>query len=133
MMGKRLVYLDTCAIIALVEGKGDVRAKLAEKLRNASLAVSDLGWLECAVGPQRTNNSVLLARYRAFFALPEVVRFGLDRGVFEHAAELRARHGWKTPDALHVAAAISARCDAFLTFDQRLVAVGPRIQFVVMA
>ena len=34
------------------------------------------------------------------------------------AAQLRARYELKTPDALHVAAALEARCEAFLTNDK---------------
>jgi predicted nucleic acid-binding protein len=36
----------------------------------------------------------------------------------ESAANLRARYNLRTPDALHVAASIDARCDAFLTNDK---------------
>ena len=37
--------------------------------------------------------------------------------IAESAADLRARYNLRTPDALHVAAGIDARCDAFLTND----------------
>ena len=37
--------------------------------------------------------------------------------IAESAAALRARYNLRTPDALHVAAGIDARCDAFLTND----------------
>jgi hypothetical protein len=36
------------------------------------------------------------------------------------ATELRARHGLRVPDALHLACAIVNRCDRFLTNDHRL-------------
>ncbi len=36
------------------------------------------------------------------------------------AAELRARHNLKTPDALQIAAALEVQCDAFLTNDSGL-------------
>lgn len=44
----------------------------------------------------------------------------LNKAVFDLATELRAQHGLKTPDALHLAAAISAGCDEFWTNDLRL-------------
>jgi predicted nucleic acid-binding protein len=37
--------------------------------------------------------------------------------IAEAAAGFRARYGLRTPDALHVASAISTACDAFLTND----------------
>jgi predicted nucleic acid-binding protein len=37
--------------------------------------------------------------------------------VAEQAAELRARHNLKTPDALQIAVAVSQQCDALLTND----------------
>ena len=39
--------------------------------------------------------------------------------VFELAATLRARHDLKTPDALHLAAAIHHGCDELWTNDHR--------------
>ena len=44
----------------------------------------------------------------------------MDRAVFEIATRLRADHGLKTPDALHLASALHAGCDEFWTHDQRL-------------
>jgi len=41
----------------------------------------------------------------------------ISAGVAESAADLRARYNLRTPDALHVATAIDAGCDAFLTND----------------
>jgi uncharacterized protein len=40
--------------------------------------------------------------------------------VYLQAAELRARFGMKTPDALHLACAQYHRCDALWTNDDRL-------------
>ncbi len=42
--------------------------------------------------------------------------------VFERAARLRARHRLKTPDAIHLAAALEHGCDEFWTNDRRLAA-----------
>lgn len=40
--------------------------------------------------------------------------------MFDLATELRARHGLKTPDALHLAAAIACGCNELWTNDGRL-------------
>jgi len=37
--------------------------------------------------------------------------------IARHAAQLRARHNLRTPDAIHVATALEAGCQAFLTDD----------------
>jgi predicted nucleic acid-binding protein len=44
----------------------------------------------------------------------------LNSAVYDRAAEIRAQHGFKTPDAIHLAAAIESGCDRFLTNDRRL-------------
>lgn len=40
--------------------------------------------------------------------------------VFDRAAELRAHHNIRTPDAIHLAAALIHGCDEFWTNDDRL-------------
>jgi len=56
----------------------------------------------------------------------------LDAQVFDLATELRARQGLKTPDALHLAAALHTGCDEFWTNDERLVrAASGRIRNLV--
>lgn len=44
----------------------------------------------------------------------------LNAAVFEKATDLRARLNIRTPDALHLAAAIVGGCDVFLTNDEKL-------------
>ena len=46
----------------------------------------------------------------------------LEREIFEHGARLRALHGLKLIDALHVATAVHHRANVFLSNDQSLVA-----------
>ena len=47
----------------------------------------------------------------------------MNRAVFDRAAELRARHRIKTPDALHLSAALEYGCEEFWTNDDRLASV----------
>lgn len=94
--------------------------------------LSELVRLECRVGALKQGAVELLRQYDAFFALPGVSMLGLGRAEFDRATELRARFGLKTPDALHLAAAELARCDAFLTGDQRLSRYDLGVEVLVM-
>ena len=47
----------------------------------------------------------------------------LTRDQLRTAAQLRAATGLKTPDALQLAAALSAGCAAFVTNDRRIPAI----------
>ena len=44
----------------------------------------------------------------------------LSREVMDRATNIRAQYGLKTPDAIHLAAAVMSNCDIFLTNDHRL-------------
>lgn len=69
--------------------------------------------------------------YDSFFALSEVSTVGINRDVFDLATELRALHSIKTPDAIHLAAALISGCDEFWTNDKRLAkAVTDRIKII---
>ncbi len=72
---------------------------------DASLAVSRLSWLECRIKPLRDGDRVLLARYEEVFA-GGIKVVELSAEVVDQAAELRARHNLKTPDALQAASAL---------------------------
>lgn len=117
------VYPDTCMVIYAVER----HPELAPRLRDVwmrkgcpAFATSELIRLECRVGPVRQGDALVLARYERFFANPALIWVPPSRRVFDLATELRARHRLKTPDALHLAAAIEAGCEEFWTNDQRL-------------
>ena len=54
--------------------------------------------------------------------LDDVLR-SIDIDVAGNAAELRARHNIRLPDALQVAVALQSGCDAFITNDKQLLRV----------
>ncbi|CAK8725555.1 hypothetical protein KKHLCK_17015 [Candidatus Electrothrix laxa] len=62
----------------------------------------------------------LRSAYEDFFSGPCSDYIPLSSEVFEKATELRAEYSVKTPDAIHLAAALVSRCDIFLTNDLRL-------------
>jgi len=118
-------YLDSCVVIYLIQGPESLSSVVRTALRAQGqeplqFAISDLTLLECRVLPLRENKDELLAQFDDFFASEEIEKTDLGSEVFALATELRARYGTKTPDALHLAAAILAGCSEFWTNDRRL-------------
>ncbi len=116
-----MIYIDSCVVIYALEDDGErgelVRRQLAET-GDEIVAISSLVVMECLTRPLREENYVLRDRY--LHALERFYRLPLDEEQFLRAAELRARYGLKTPDALHLAAAQTNGCEAFWTNDTRL-------------
>ena len=81
---------------------------------------SRLARLECRVKPLRNNNPILLGEYDAVSGAGRFALLDVTAAVLDRATELRARHGFKVPDAIHLASAIEAGADAFLTGDAGL-------------
>ncbi len=68
--------------------------------------------------PLRVGRTALVSDYRNILLNSrEFTCLPVSQAVAESAADLRAHYNLKTPDALHVATAITAGCDAFLTND----------------
>lgn len=119
-------YLDASAVIYLLEGSTAVRAQVAARIAQAEedpggrLLASRLSRLECRVKPLRAGDAAMLATYDAFFTRSRLTILGVSAAVLDRATDLRARHGFKVPDAIHLASAIEAGADAFLTGDAGL-------------
>ncbi len=120
-----IAFFDASALIYLIEGKEpfstNVRSALADaakKYANLGAGVSRLTWLECRVGPMKTNDRRALDAFDEFFACPDLVWVELSKTVVELAAEIRVGHGLKTPDALQAASCLQlGRDHLFLTGD----------------
>lgn len=77
--------------------------------------------LEVLVVPYRSNDEHLAESYEALLTRSrglEIVALGNPQ--LRAAAQLRAATGFKTPDALQLAAALNAGSTTFLTNDRRL-------------
>lgn len=116
------VYLDTAPVISLVEEVPNYAELVDRRVSVADViqVASDLTRMECRVKPLREGNTALLHDYDDYFA--EVVEelVVLSRAVIDRATDMRARYGFRTPDAIHLAAAVVSGCDVFLTNDYRL-------------
>ncbi|MBP8053248.1 MAG: type II toxin-antitoxin system VapC family toxin [Burkholderiaceae bacterium] len=120
-----VVYPDTCILIYWLERNEAYADAIVQKLRPAQglapiLVFTELTRLECRVKPLKTGNQIQLAGYDRVFSTPGYRFEALTREVFDLATELRAQHNLKTPDAIHLAAAVHAGCDEIWTNDDRL-------------
>ncbi|MDR0457928.1 MAG: type II toxin-antitoxin system VapC family toxin [Burkholderiaceae bacterium] len=120
-----IAFLDASALIYLIEGAAPLAAKARQCLRclqarhgDLRLAVSRLTWLECRVGPLKTNDAATLAVYDAFFARPDLLTVEIGARAVELAAVIRAHRGLKTPDALQAACCLQlGAAHVFVTGD----------------
>jgi uncharacterized protein len=116
-----LIYLDSCLLIYAIENHPAWAARLRKimaKQAAQGFAISPLVKLECLVKPMKTGDLALQQRYEA--GLSQFVQLPMPETVFVQAAQLRARFGIKTPDALHLACAQHHGCSALWTNDERL-------------
>lgn len=128
------IYLDSCITIYLVESHPALATPIQERLllqEQKTLLWTDLTRVEARTKPLRENNFSQLSQYDQFFSAHQTRKIQINASVFDLATEIRARHGLKTPDALHLASAIHANCDEFWTNDFRLAkAAAQRINIV---
>ncbi|MGC1307739.1 MAG: PIN domain-containing protein [Phormidesmis sp.] len=123
------IYLDSCLIISLIEGDAIQRSLLKKHLVKHVIYSSELARLETRLLAIRNQNQDSLQKFDGFFAACQMI--DLDRAVFEQATLLRANSSLKTPDAIHLAAAIGAGCHEFWTDDKRLKAIANQFLSVV--
>jgi predicted nucleic acid-binding protein len=119
------IYCDGVILIYFFEGTPAFKARAMARLTamwaaGDILAVSDLVRLECRMQPIRLGNAVQLAEYDGLFVQPNVECVPLTTAVYDRATVIRAAHNFKLADCLHLAAAVQAGCDCFLTNDHRL-------------
>jgi uncharacterized protein len=99
--------------------------------RQDQLCTSSFAVGETLVGFHKRGATETAARVRNFFrqSSVEVIPYNLDTS--DLYAEIRARIGVSSADAIHLACAASAGTDLFLTNDQSLIGkVVPGIQFI---
>lgn len=122
----RIVHVDTCAIIYLLEKQAPrdelVRAVLLEfegGRRKGTSSVITL--LEVMVKPLREGRAALANEYREILTKsPALHLLNVDQSVVESAARIRADYRFKVPDAIQFASALRAGASVFLTNDKDL-------------
>lgn len=119
------LYLDANVIIFGHEADEPLKQLVLNLLldwcqRGGKVTTSILSRLECRVIPLRTRNAGLLADYADFFSSEALEVVEISRPIIELATELRAQYGFKSPDAIHLASAVDAGAQKFLTADVAL-------------
>ena len=119
-------YFETHAVIYYIEQNPTYLPAMVSRMFSQAgeericCVTSDLVRLETRVHPLRHGHSQLLNRFDEFFMATQQHSVPFGRAVFDLATQMRASHELKTPDALHLAAALESGCDEFWTNDDRL-------------
>ena len=132
-----IVGLDTAPLIYYIEEHPlylPIVDPFFDAMGRGALTVitSTMTILEVLIQPLRSNASDLIAEYRDILLhTPNLATFDLNPAIAEIAAQLRAAHHLRTPDAIQVATAIHGGAAFFLTNDARLPDI-PQIKLLVL-
>jgi predicted nucleic acid-binding protein len=117
------IYADTNAIIYRVE-RIEPYLTAAAPLWDAldaglmQVVTSELTLLEVLVKPLRDGNMTLVSLFRTvLFGTTGLTSLPITRTILESAAQLRAAHLLKTPDAIQAATALAAGSSLFVSND----------------
>ena len=118
------LYLDANALIYAVEGPEfffrQIEALLDESGPEQQILTSQLSRLECRVKPLRDGDKETLREFDAVFRAADLTVLDITREIVDLATEIRAQFGFRAPDSLHLATAVVANADAFVSGDVRL-------------
>ena len=120
----RSIYMDTSPLVYLVERNPNYIAKMRRIVDNIGTArlqvfTSVITLTEILVLPLRLGNTDLAQKYHDILSDRYNYKMvAITSEIAISAAAIRARHGLRTPDAMHAATAIKSECDAILTNDR---------------
>ena len=114
------VGLDTGPLIYYIEENLEFLPKIkpffeAAKRNEFRIGTSFVTLLEVLVLPLLEGRLELAREYRDILLHSPAMTIPLDAGIAEAAAELRARHNLRTPDAVQLATAIGSKDSALRT------------------
>jgi len=123
LSGVRCLFLDTAPVIYYVEAHPLYLPKVEKifELIDTGLltaVTSPITLSECLILPYRLESEELEQKFSALIInSSNTIFMPIDDGIAKQAAKLRARYNLSLADALQVAVALAAGCDAFLTND----------------
>jgi len=122
----KTVFIDTAPLIYYIEEKKEY-ATVLNKLFDANeqnkfqFSTSVLTLMEILVQPIRMKAKGLVKEYENIICNSKTLDiYDINIEIARKAAEIRAVYGFKTPDSIQLATAISTNSDYFLTNDKRL-------------
>lgn len=124
--GVTTLGIDTAPIIYFIEAHPAYDRLVTQVFRRIDEGVlngvtSVVALTEVLVHPIQEESTELCEEYRnVLLQSAHFQTLVIDIALAERAAELRVRYNLRTPDALQIAAALSAGCEAFLTNDRTL-------------
>lgn len=115
------VFVDTSPFICVLESHlqfAELFVGLFEAAENGTLSIvlSTVTLAEVLTGPHKAGQTALAKRYEKALCDYEVVPVSVP--VAALAAQLRAQHRLKLPDALQLATALEIGASAFVTHDR---------------
>jgi predicted nucleic acid-binding protein len=119
-------FLDTAPFIYFIEKNSryhDLVKPVVTLLdaQHAQGITSTITLLEVLVHPLRDGNKKLADKYKTILLSSIGLQtLEISHEISERAALLRAKHGFRTPDAIQLATAIISKSDYFLTNDPAL-------------
>jgi len=118
------IAFDTSFLIPILEDdreKGGIAfclTRMTEK-RSIFLVTSTMTLLEVLVHPYRRGDDEDVTRFFSYLTeAPSLQLIPLTSQIADWGAELRARYGFKTPDAVQLATALAEGATLFLTRDR---------------
>jgi predicted nucleic acid-binding protein len=123
LKGIASLYLDANILIYLVEGNAELGALVLAafreiEARNVTLYTSEITLTECLNGAYKVDLEELAQKYLELLGSTEFITlFPVQSDVCIEAARLGAAHRLKTVDAIHLATATLAGCQALLSTD----------------
>jgi predicted nucleic acid-binding protein len=132
----RRIYWDTMLYAYWLEGNNKLSQRVQQihktMLQRSDTLCSSLFVLgELMVGPAKANDAAAANAIQQFFDSDQITMLPYTPQAVRLFAELRAHHGVKALDALHLAIAATSGVDLFLTHDRRLhKVVAPGLPFI---
>jgi predicted nucleic acid-binding protein len=112
------VYIDANLLIAAYRGEGELGRRAFEILDepNRNLVVSDAVWLEVQPKARYHKRQQEIEFYNEVFARAECLKWKIS--TLYRAHDLAEKHGIAAMDAIHVATALDAGIDEFVTAEK---------------
>lgn len=137
LAGVRTIGIDSSAFIGFAEARSPwmrVLTRIFDSIDDGQMkgVTTTVTLAEVLYHAKLTGDATQEEAYRTLLSWPGMNLVSVDRAVAEAAADLRVRYNFKTPDALQVATALQAGCQAFLTGDAELARARGDLKILVL-